>query len=45
MRKSKEEILSILCITDGSYRVMKSRARKRFNIEDDDWEAFLQKLK
>lgn len=45
MRKSKGEILSILCINDGSYRVMKSRARKRFNFENDDWEVFLLNLK
>ncbi|MDD3038297.1 hypothetical protein [Bacteroides sp.] len=45
MRKSKNEILSILRINDGSYRVMKSRAKKRFNIENDDWEVFLQNLK
>lgn len=45
MKKSKAEILSILRITDGTYRVMKFRARKKFHIEDDDWEVFLQDLK
>lgn len=45
MLKTKEEILAIFCITNENYRVMKSRARKRLGIEDDDWETFLRELK
>lgn len=43
MKKTKEEIQTILCITDGSYRTMKSRARKRLGIGDNEFEMFLQK--
>ena len=32
MYKTKEEILSVLCISDGSYRTMRSRVRKRLGI-------------
>lgn len=42
MNKTKEEIQTILCITDGSYRTMKSRARKRLGIDVKELEAFLQ---
>lgn len=42
MHKTKEEILSIFCINDGSYRTMKSRARKRLDIGDMELESFLQ---
>ena len=45
MLKTKEEILAILGITNETYRVMKSRARKRLGIEDDDWENFLKEIK
>lgn len=41
MYKTKEEILTIFCITDGSYRTMKSRLRKRLNIVDVDLDTFL----
>lgn len=44
MHKTKEEILTIFCISDGSYRTMRSRARKRLDIEDTDIETFLQEL-
>lgn len=43
MYKNKEEILSIFCITDGTYRTMKSRTRKRLDIADKELETFLQK--
>ena len=36
MYKKKEEILSIFCITDGTYRTMRSRARKRLGLNDKD---------
>ncbi|WP_294628546.1 hypothetical protein [uncultured Bacteroides sp.] len=42
MHKTKEEILTIFCITDGTYRTMKSRARKRLGIGDEELESFLQ---
>lgn len=42
MYKTKDEILSIFCITDGTYRTMKSRARKRLGIGDEELESFLQ---
>lgn len=42
MYKTKEEILSIFCITDGTYRTMKSRARKRLGIDNEELEIFLQ---
>lgn len=42
MYKTKEEILSIFCITDGTYRTMKSRVRKRLSIDDKELEAFLR---
>ncbi|WP_247646056.1 hypothetical protein [Bacteroides faecichinchillae] len=45
MLKTKEEILTIFSITNENYRVLKSRARKRLGIEDDDWETFIKKLK
>lgn len=45
MQKTKEEILTILDMTNDTYRVMKSRARKRLGIEDDDWETFLREIK
>lgn len=41
MNKTKEEILSIFCISAGSYRTMRSRARKRLGIGDEDLEIFL----
>lgn len=44
LRKSKDELLSIFCISDSSYRTMKSRAHKRLGIEHDDLETFLKKL-
>ncbi len=44
MHKTKEEILTIFCISDGSYRTMRSRARKRLEIEDTDMETFLHML-
>ena len=34
MYKTKEEILFIFCITDGTYRTMKSHIRKRLDIDD-----------
>ena len=37
MYKTKEEILSVLCVSDGSYRTMRSRARKRLGIIDKDF--------
>ena len=40
MYKTKEEILSVLCVSDGSYRTMRSRARKRLGIVDKELEAF-----
>ena len=43
MYKNKEEILSIFCITDGTYRTMRSRARKRLGLDDKDLDVFLQK--
>lgn len=43
MYKTKEEILSIFCISDGTYRTMRSRARKRLGISDKELEVFLQK--
>lgn len=43
MYKKKEEILSIFCITDGTYRTMRSRARKRLGLDDKDLDIFLQK--
>lgn len=42
MCKTKEEILSIFCISDGTYRTMKSRTRKRLGIGEVDLEDFLQ---
>lgn len=42
MHKTKEEILTVFCITDGTYRTMKSRARKRLGIGDEELESFLQ---
>lgn len=42
MYKTKDEILSIFCITDGTYRTMKSRARKRLGTGDEELESFLQ---
>lgn len=45
MLKTKEDILTILGVTNDAYRVMKSRARKRLEIKDDDWETFLKELK
>lgn len=44
MLKRKEEILTILGITNDTYRVMKSRARKRLGIDDDNWETFIKEL-
>lgn len=44
MRKTKEEISSIFCISDGTYRTMKSRARKRLGIGEVDLEEFLQEI-
>lgn len=44
LRKSKDEILSILGLCDGSYRTLKSRVRKRIGIEHDDFETFLKKI-
>ena len=44
MLKKKEEILTILGITNDTYRVMKSRARKRLGIDDDNWETFIKEL-
>ena len=43
MYKKKEEILSIFCITDGTYRTMRSRARKRLGLDDKELDIFLQK--
>lgn len=43
MNKTKEEIQTIFCITDGSYRTMRSRLRKRLDIGDKDLEVYLQK--
>ena len=40
----KEEILSVLCVSDGSYRTMRSRARKRLGIIDKELEAFLLEI-
>lgn len=42
MCKTKEDILSIFCISDGTYRTMKSRARKRLGIGEEELEDFLQ---
>ena len=42
--KTKEEILSVLCVSDGSYRTMRSRARKRLGIVDKELEAFLLEI-
>ena len=42
MCKTKGEILSIFCISDGTYRTMKSRVRKRLGIGEEDLEVFLQ---
>ena len=42
--KTKEEILSVLCVSDGSYRTMRSRARKRLGIIDKELEAFLLEI-
>lgn len=42
MRKTKEEIVAIFCISIGAYRTMKSRARQRLGIEESDLEDFLQ---
>lgn len=42
MYKTKEEILSILGISDGTYRTMKFRVRKRLGIGEEDLEVFLQ---
>lgn len=42
MYKTKEEILSIFCITDGTYRTMRSRVRKRLRLGDEELETFLQ---
>ena len=39
----RQEILSIFCITDGTYRTMRSRARKRLGLDDKDLDIFLQK--
>lgn len=44
MRKTKEEISSIFSISDGTYRTMKSRARKRLGIGEVDLEEFLQEI-
>ena len=44
MYKTKEEILSVLCVSDGSYRTMRSRARKRLGIIDKELEAFLLEI-
>ena len=44
MYKTKEEILSVLCVSDGSYRTMRSRARKRLGIVDKELEAFLLEI-
>lgn len=43
MYKTKEEILTVFCISDGTYRTMKSRLRKRLGIENVELEIFLQK--
>ena len=44
MYKTKEEILSILCVSDGSYRTMRSRVRKRLEIVGKEFDAFLQEI-
>lgn len=44
MYKTKEEILSVLCVSDVSYRTMRSRARKRLGIIDKELEAFLLEI-
>ncbi len=45
LRKNTDEILTILGLDSGAYRTMKSRARKRLEIEDTDMETFLRNLK
>lgn len=40
MLKTREEMLTILGSTNESYRVMKSRARKRLGIKDENLETF-----
>lgn len=42
MYKTKEEIVAIFCITDGTYRTMRSRARKRLGLADEELDVFLQ---
>lgn len=44
LKKKEEWILIILGITNDTYRVMKSRARKRLGIDDDNWETFIKEL-
>lgn len=44
MQKKKEEIMFIFNITDGTYRTMLSRIRKRLCLEHVDLETFLRKL-
>lgn len=44
MYKTKKEVLSVLCVSDGSYRTMRSRVRKRLGIIDKELETFLQEI-
>lgn len=44
MQKRREEIISILGVTDNTYRTMLSRFRKRLCVRDVDLETFLKKL-
>lgn len=45
MRKTKEDIISIFSISESSYRTMKSRARDRLCLDNQDLEAFLHEIK
>lgn len=45
MRKTKEEILFILSISNATYRTTKSRIRERLKIGDNDLDIIQQELK
>lgn len=45
MGKTKEEIMTILGLSDSAYRSLKTRLRKRLGMGDTDWRIFLQEIK
>lgn len=44
MYKTKEEILFVLCVSDGTYRTLRTRIRKRLGVVDKELEAFLRDI-